>query len=147
MIVAKTKSGELIPSPTEQVQLPKAGHVVRILQSGSTDTTLTSKEPSTGHNVLDGGGLVQVGNKGSIYGTSRAVVKFPSMSGLPAGTKVVSAKVGLWGVYTQGGGIATFNMHGLTRDFDQPPARGTTRTRRPSGPPPAATTRPRWRRA
>ncbi|MFI5839644.1 DNRLRE domain-containing protein [Catenuloplanes sp. NPDC051500] len=119
MIVAKTKTGELIPSPTEQVQLPKAGHVVRILQSGTTDTTLTSKEPSTGHNVLDGGGLVQIGNKGPIYGTSRAVVKFPSMSGLPAGTKVVSAKVGLWGVYTQGGGIATFNMHGLTRDFDQ----------------------------
>ncbi|MDP9794715.1 RHS repeat-associated protein [Catenuloplanes nepalensis] len=119
MIVVKTKSGELIPSPAEQVQLPKAGHVVRILQSGTTDTTLTSAQPGTGHNVLDGGGLIQVGNKGSVYGTSRAVVKFPSMSGLPAGTKVVSAKAGLWGVYTEGGGNGTFRMHGLTTDFDQ----------------------------
>jgi RHS repeat-associated protein len=119
MIVVKTRDGKLIPSPTEQVQLPKAGHIVRVLQGTSTDTTLTSKQPTTGHNVLDGGGLIQVGNNGSIYGTSRSVVKWPAMTGLPAGTKVVSAKVGLWGAYSEGGTGATFQMHGLTRDFDE----------------------------
>ncbi|MDG4822020.1 DNRLRE domain-containing protein [Asanoa sp. WMMD1127] len=119
MIVVKTRDGQLIPSPTEQVQLPKAGHIVRVLQGNSTDTTLTSKQPTTGHDVLDGGGLVQIGNNGSIFGTSRTVVKWPSMAGLPAGTKVLSAKVGLWGAYSEGGTGATFNMHGLTRDFDE----------------------------
>jgi RHS repeat-associated protein len=119
MIVVKTRDGQLIPSPTEQVQLPKAGHIVRVLQGNSTDTTLTSLQPSTGHDVLDGGGLIQVGNNGSIFGTSRAVVKWPSMTGLPAGTRVLSAKVGLWGAYSEGGTGATFQMHGLTRDFDE----------------------------
>ncbi|MEU8609253.1 DNRLRE domain-containing protein [Actinoplanes sp. NPDC048791] len=119
MIVVKTRDGQLIPSPAEQVQLPKAGHIVRVLQGNSTDTTLTSKQPDTGHDVLDGGGLVQIGNNGSIFGTSRAVVKWPSMTGLPTGTKVLSAKVGLWGAYSEGDGGATFNMHGLTRDFDE----------------------------
>jgi hypothetical protein len=119
MIVVKTRDGQLIPSPTEQVQLPKAGHIVRVLQGNSTDTTLTSKQPDTGHDVLDGGGLVQIGNNGSIFGTSRAVVKWPSMTGLPAGTRVLSAKVGLWGAYSEGGTGATFQMHGLTRDFDE----------------------------
>ncbi|MGW4947749.1 DNRLRE domain-containing protein [Actinoplanes sp. NPDC004185] len=119
MIVVKTRDGQLIPSPTEQVQLPKAGHIVRVLQGNSTDTTLTSKDPTAGHDVLDGGGLVQVGIDGSKYGTSRAVIKWPSMAGLPTGTKVLSAKVGLWGAYSEGDGGATFTMHGLTRDFDE----------------------------
>ncbi|MFG1605155.1 DNRLRE domain-containing protein [Actinoplanes sp. NPDC049265] len=119
MIVVKTKSGELIPSPTEQVQLPKAGHIVRVLQGNSTDTTLTSKEPTTGHDVLDGGGLVQVGNNGTVYGTSRTVVKWPSMTGLPTGTKVLRATASMWGVYSEGGTGARFQMHGLTRDFDE----------------------------
>jgi hypothetical protein len=101
------------------VQLPKAGHIVRVLQGNSTDTTLTSLQPDAGHDVLDGGGLVQVGNNGSIFGTSRAVVKWPSMTGLPTGTKVLSAKVGMWGGYSEGGTGATFNMHGLTKDFDE----------------------------
>ncbi|MEJ3749690.1 DNRLRE domain-containing protein [Actinomycetes bacterium KLBMP 9797] len=119
MIVVKTRDGQLIPSPTEQVQLPKAGHVVRVLQGNSTDTTLTSLQPDTGHDVLDGGGLVQIGNNGSLFGTSRTVVKWPSMTGLPAGTRVLSAKVGMWGAYSEGGTGATFQMHGLTRDFDE----------------------------
>ncbi|WP_433729783.1 DNRLRE domain-containing protein [Actinoplanes sp. CA-051413] len=119
MIVVKTRDGQLIPSPAEQVQLPKAGHIVRVLQGNSTDTTLTSKQPDTGHDGLDGGGLIQIGNNGSIFGTSRAVVKWPSMTGLPTGTRVLSAKVGLWGAYSEGDGGATFNMHGLTRDFDE----------------------------
>ncbi len=51
---------------------------------------------------------------------------------------MVSAKVGLWGVYTQGGGVATFNMHGLTGDFDQATAswnnaNSTTRWTTPGG--------------
>ncbi|MEV6494034.1 DNRLRE domain-containing protein, partial [Actinoplanes sp. NPDC051633] len=119
MIVVKTRSGELIPSPTEQVQLPKAGHIVRVLQGNSTDTTLTSKDPNNGHDVLDGGGLVQIGNNGSKYGTSRAVVKWPSMTGLPAGTKVLRATASLWGAYSEGGTGARFQVHGLTRDFDE----------------------------
>ncbi|GGM19757.1 DNRLRE domain-containing protein [Micromonospora yangpuensis] len=119
MIVVRTRDGQLIPSPTEQVQLPKAGHIVRVLQGNSTDTTLTSKEPTTGHDVLDGGGLIQVGNNGVKFGTSRAVVKWPSMTGLPTGTRVLSAKVGLWGAYSEGDGGAKFQMHALTRDFNE----------------------------
>ena len=119
MIVVKTRSGELIPSPAEQVQLPKAGHIVRVLQGNSTDTTLTSLEPTTGHDVLDGGGLVQIGNNGSKFGTSRTVVKWPSMAGLPAGTKVLKATASMWGAYSEGGTGARFQMHGLTRDFDE----------------------------
>ncbi|MEV6630256.1 DNRLRE domain-containing protein [Actinoplanes sp. NPDC051470] len=119
MIVVKTRSGELIPSPAEQVQLPKAGHIVRVLQGNSTDTTLTSLEPTTGHDVLDGGGLVQIGNNGSKFGTSRTVVKWPSMTGLPAGTKVLKATASMWGAYSEGGTGARFQMHGLTRDFDE----------------------------
>jgi RHS repeat-associated protein len=117
MVAVKTRDGTVLPAPTELVRLPKAGQVVKFY-SDAIDNTLTSKQPTVNHDVLDAGGELQVGNNGSIYGTSRVVLKFPPLTGLPANTKVIDAEVGLWSWYTEGGG-ANFQVRGLTRDFDE----------------------------
>ncbi|MEV4348791.1 DNRLRE domain-containing protein [Actinoplanes sp. NPDC049596] len=119
MIAVKTRDGTVVPAQTEMVRLPKAGQVVKFVQAGAVDNTLTSKQPTKNWDVLDAGGELQVGNNGELYGTSRVVLKFPAVTGLPAKTKVVDAEVGLWSWYTEGGGTGKFQLRGLTRDFSE----------------------------
>lgn len=56
MVVVKTKDGSLVPSPTQLVRLPKAGHVVQIFQGSAADTTIASGQPDTNHDTVAGSG-------------------------------------------------------------------------------------------
>ncbi|WP_433307539.1 DNRLRE domain-containing protein [Actinoplanes sp. CA-030573] len=120
MVAARLRDGTVIPAQTELVRLPKAGQVIKFF-TGADDNTLTSAKPTSNWDVLDSGGELQVGNKGSVYGTSRVVMKFPNVTGLPAKAKVINAQVGLWGWYTEGANIGQgqFQLRGLTRDFSE----------------------------
>ncbi|MFG1940251.1 DNRLRE domain-containing protein [Micromonospora tulbaghiae] len=120
MVAARLRDGTVLPAQTQMVRLPKAGQVIKFF-TGADDNTLTSAKPNNNWDTLDAGGELQVGNKGSIYGTSRAVLKFPNVTGLPAKTKVINAQVGLWGWYSEGTGVGQqqFQLRGLTRDFSE----------------------------
>lgn len=116
MVAVKTRDGQVIPGPTQEVRLPKAGQVFLTLPA-SADTTVASGDPNAGHDVLDGQHQLGVGDTGG-FADIRALAKFP-LSGIPAGATITSAQVRLWGFFMSGGGTATYNLHGLTRDFDE----------------------------
>jgi RHS repeat-associated protein len=120
MIAVRTRDGTVIPSPTEMVKLAAAGQVIKFF-GGAEDNTLTSAKPTSNWDVLDAGGELQAGNKGSTYGNSRIVVKFPDLGGLPANAKVLDAKLGLWAWYAEGAqvGSAQYQLRALTRDFSE----------------------------
>lgn len=44
MVAVKTRDGRVLPSTTQLVRLPKAGRTTVVLQSGQSDTTLSSAE-------------------------------------------------------------------------------------------------------
>ncbi|GIF08422.1 DNRLRE domain-containing protein [Actinoplanes siamensis] len=119
MVAVRTRDGSVIPAPTEMVKLAAAGQVIRFF-SGADDNTLTSAKPTSNWDVLDTGGELQAGNKGSTYGTSRIVLKFPNLA-LPAKAKVLDAKVGLWAWYAEGAAVGTsaYQLRALTRDFNE----------------------------
>ncbi|WP_158887113.1 DNRLRE domain-containing protein [Amycolatopsis anabasis] len=121
VLAVKTRDGQLIPSQTQLVRLPKAGRVVKVVQGDTPDTTLTAKQPDGGHDQLTGEPWLMVGNSSATFGAARAVVKFPNL-GLPAGARVVDTELGLWGftsVMDGAIGTGTYELHGLTRDFDE----------------------------
>jgi hypothetical protein len=119
MIVVKTKDGQRIPSPTELVRLPKAGRVLQILQGSALDTTLSSSQQTTGHDTLQGGmPWLEVGNDSSVLGKARAVIKFPSLSPVPASARVQEALLTLWSTQANNE-VAAYEAHALTKDFDE----------------------------
>jgi RHS repeat-associated protein len=121
-IAVKTKGGQVIGSPVQLAELPKAGQTTRIIQSGQSDTTLSSAQPTTAHDTVSSDGVNQkwlsVGNNSGTYGKTRAVVKFPTTS-LPSSARVIDAQVQMWSTITTntGGGSATYELHPLTKDF------------------------------
>ncbi|HEX5996124.1 MAG TPA: DNRLRE domain-containing protein [Jiangellales bacterium] len=117
MVAVKTSDGSLIPAPTQIVRLPRAGRIVQLFQGDQPDTTLSSNEPNAGHDVLAANPWVMVGNNSGTYGTTRVVVGFPNLD-LPPGARILDAEFGLWSVTTIGSG-ATYNVHALTRSFDE----------------------------
>ncbi|GAA4526914.1 golvesin C-terminal-like domain-containing protein [Amycolatopsis samaneae] len=122
VVAAKTRDGLLIPSATQLVRLPKAGQVVKVVQGNAADTTLSSKQPDQPHDRLTGEPWLSVGNNSGTFGATRSVLKFPDLSGIPVGARVQNAELSLWGFTYVGGtpvGTGTYELHGLTRDFDQ----------------------------
>ncbi|MER5179468.1 DNRLRE domain-containing protein [Streptomyces sp. NPDC002896] len=124
MVAVKTRDGTVIPAATQIVKLPKAGRTTLVLQSGQTDTTLSSAQPTTGHDTISDSGLNQnwlsVGNNSSTYGKTRALLKFPGVSAIPASSRVLEAQLDVWGFTTTTGTAgAVYEAHGLTRDFDE----------------------------
>ncbi|MFB7222260.1 DNRLRE domain-containing protein [Streptomyces sp. NPDC056227] len=123
MVAVKTKDGQIIPAPTQIVRLPKAGRTTMVLQGIGTDTTLASAQPTTGHDQLSDSGInrtwLSVGNNSSTYGKTRSLLKFP-LSGIPASSRVLEAQLDLWGfTTTTGTDGAVYEVHGLTKDFDE----------------------------
>ncbi|MGW0998330.1 golvesin C-terminal-like domain-containing protein [Streptomyces sp. NPDC002523] len=124
MVAVKTKDGQVIPAPTQIVKLPKAGRTTLVLQSGQTDTTLSSAQPTTGHDTISDSGLTRnwlsVGNNSTTYGKTRALLKFPGVSAIPANSRVLEAQLDMWGFTTTTDTAgAIYEAHGLTRDFDE----------------------------
>ncbi|WP_338694773.1 DNRLRE domain-containing protein [Streptomyces sp. Q6] len=124
MVAVKLKDGRVLPSVTQLVRLPKAGRTTVVLQSGQSDTTLSSAQPTTGHDTLSESGIdrrwLSVGNNSSTYGTTRALVDFPGLADIPANARVLDADLDMWGftTTTETAG-AIYEARGLTRDFDE----------------------------
>ncbi|MEO3748013.1 DNRLRE domain-containing protein [Plantactinospora sp. B5E13] len=119
MVAVKTRDGTLIPAPTQIVRLPRAGRTVQVLQGDAPDTTLTSAQPSTGHDVLAGNPWLMVGNNSGTYGTARSVVRFPGVSSIPDNAQVLEAEFDLWSVTTPNPANATYQVHALNQAFDE----------------------------
>ncbi|MGP3634421.1 golvesin C-terminal-like domain-containing protein [Streptomyces sp. 24-1644] len=124
MVAVKTRDGQVIPAPTELVKLPTAGRTTVVLQGDAADTTLASAQPTTGHDAISESGIghpwMTVGNNSTTYGKTRALLKFPSLSEVPAGARVLEAQLDLWGTTTTTGSAgAVYELRGLTRDFDE----------------------------
>jgi RHS repeat-associated protein len=119
MVVVKTRDGQLIPGPTELVRLPKAGRVLKIFQGNALDTTLSSLQPTTAHDTLQGGmPWFEVGNDSVVLGKARAVIKFPDLSAIPAGATVQNALMTLWSTQANNA-VAAYEAHALSKDFDE----------------------------
>jgi RHS repeat-associated protein len=139
MVAVKTTDGKIIPGPTVQAMLPKAGQITKFFRSGVTDTTLAAARPTTNVNVYDGDPYVSPGNNSTVYGDTHGLVKFP-VAGVPADAQVVDAQLEMWntGLYPGTDVDENVDVHKLTRAFDQTKATwntsdGTTAWTRPGG--------------
>ncbi|ORT59515.1 DNRLRE domain-containing protein [Streptomyces sp. CB03238] len=122
-LAVKTKGGELLGSPTRVVGIPKAGRTMKIIQAGQTDTTLSSAQPTTNQDKIKSWDIGQtwlsVGNNSSTYGKTRAVLKFPT-SDIPTTATVLENTFYMWGAETTSEtNGAVYELHSLTRDFDE----------------------------
>jgi RHS repeat-associated protein len=122
-LAVKTKGGELLGSPTRVVGIPKAGRTMKIIQSGQTDTTLSSLQPTTNQDAIKsfnvGQTWLSVGNNSTTYGKTRAVLKFPT-TGIPTTATVLENKMYMWGAETTSTtNGAIYELHALTRDFTE----------------------------
>lgn len=124
MVAVKTRDGQVIPAPTELVKLPTAGRTTVVLQGDAADTTLSSAQPTTGHDAISESSInhpwMTVGNNSTSLGKTRALLKFPSLSEVPAGARVLEAQLDMWGTTTTTGTAgAVYELRGLTKDFDE----------------------------
>ncbi|WP_274562895.1 DNRLRE domain-containing protein [Streptomyces spiramyceticus] len=126
-LAVKTKTGEVLGSPTRVVGIPKAGRTMKIIQApptgGQYDTTLSSGQPTTNQDKIKSWDIGQtwlsVGNNSSTYGKTRAVVKFPT-SDIPTTATVLENKMYMWGAETTStSNGAVYELHALTRDFTE----------------------------
>jgi RHS repeat-associated protein len=119
-IVVKTRDGQASASGVQVAWLPKAGRTRVVVQGSSVlDTTLSSTQQTTGHDVLDGRPWLGVGNNSSTYGITRTLAKFPIPASVPTTATVLDAELSLWHPMTFGAGTATYNMHALTKAFNE----------------------------
>ncbi|MFE6149418.1 DNRLRE domain-containing protein [Streptomyces sp. NPDC057889] len=124
-IAVKTKDGSVIGSPTRIVGVPKAGRTMKLIQGtagGVADTTLSSQQPTTNEDTIlsyTPQKWLSVGNNSGTYGKTRAGLKFPTTS-IPATATVLDSKLYMWGAETTTGtNGAIYELHGLTKDFDE----------------------------
>ncbi|MFG2315253.1 golvesin C-terminal-like domain-containing protein [Streptomyces tendae] len=125
-IAVKTKSGELLGSPTRIVGIPKAGRTMKIIQGsqgGVTDTTLSSAQPSTNQDTIRSWDVDQnwlsVGNNSGTYGKTRAALRFPT-DDIPSTATVINNRMYLWGAETTTDTDgAIYELHALNRDFSE----------------------------
>ncbi|MER5212221.1 DNRLRE domain-containing protein [Streptomyces sp. NPDC002838] len=124
-IAVKTQDGQLLGSPTRIVGVPKAGRTMRLIQgtSGVTDTTLSSAQPTTNQDTIQswdvGQKWLSVGNNSATYGKTRAAMKF-STSAIPTTASVIESRLFMWAAETTTDtNGARYNLHALTRDFDE----------------------------
>ncbi|MEU4564706.1 DNRLRE domain-containing protein [Actinoplanes sp. NPDC023936] len=127
MVAVKTTDGKIIPGPTVQAMLPKAGQVTKIFRSGVTDTTLSAAQPAANVNSYAGDPYVSPGNNSAVYGDTRGLVKFP-IAGVPANAQVTDAQLRMWnvGLYPGTDTDENVDVHQLTRAFDQAKATWNT---------------------
>ncbi len=125
-IAVKTKSGELLGSPSRIVGIPKAGRTMKIIQGsqgGVSDTTLSSAQPSTNQDTIRSWDVDQkwlsVGNNSGTYGKTRAALKFPT-DDIPSTATVINNRMYLWGAETTTDTDgAIYELHALNRDFSE----------------------------
>jgi Disaggregatase related repeat/TGF-beta propeptide len=128
-VVVKTRDGQASASGVQVAWLPKAGRTKLIVQGSALDTTLSSTQSTTGHDVFDGRPWLGVGNNSSTYGKTRTLLKFDT-SAVPTSATVQEVEVSLWHPMTFGtqGANATYNLHKLTKAFNETAASWTKAT-------------------
>ena len=125
MVAVKTAAGQVIAGPTQSALLPKAGRITKLFRETTAnqvpDTTLSQALPDTNVNVYDGDPYVAVGNNSTFYGDTRGLVKFATLSGVPANAQVVDAQLQMWNTYLYPGTVTDgkVDVHRLTRAFDE----------------------------
>jgi YD repeat-containing protein len=121
MVAVKTTDGQILAGPTQAAMLPKAGQITRIYRSGVTDTTLSAALPTQNVDVYGGDPYVGPGNNSTVYGDSRGLVKFPTLSGIAANAQVVDAQLRMWNNYLYPGTDTDeyVDVYRLTKDFDE----------------------------
>ncbi|RVX40557.1 RHS repeat-associated protein [Nonomuraea polychroma] len=115
-VVAIRSAGEASTSGPVIVGLPNAGITVATLPP-SADTTLTSCQPSTGHDKLGERANLSAGFGGTTFGTTRALLKFDT-SVIPAGVQQASANLRIFQVAHRGL-EPSYHFYPLTRSFDE----------------------------
>ncbi|MFP8959934.1 DNRLRE domain-containing protein [Streptomyces nanhaiensis] len=124
MVAVKTRDGTVVPAPTRIARLPKAGRTTVVLQGDAADTTLSSAQPDSGHDKLTDSGVdhpwLSVGNNSGTYGRTRALLRFPALSTVPATSRVLHAQLDLWGFTTTTGTPgAVYELSALRRGFEE----------------------------
>ncbi|MGW5658598.1 golvesin C-terminal-like domain-containing protein [Streptomyces sp. NPDC003758] len=124
-LAVKTKNGQLLGSPTRIVGVPKAGRTMRLLQGTSavSDTTLSSGQPTTNEDTIASYGVgqkwLEVGNNSTTYGKARAALDF-NTSAIPTTATILESRLFMWGAETTtGSNGAIYELHGLTKDFNE----------------------------
>ncbi|MEV0777336.1 DNRLRE domain-containing protein [Streptomyces sp. NPDC050433] len=124
-LAVKTKTGEVLGSPTRTVGIPKAGRTMKLVQgtSGVTDTTLSSQQPTTNQDTIQSFGVGQkwlsAGNNSGTYGTTRTALKF-STTDIPTSATVLESKLYMWGAETTSTtNGAIYELHGLNKAFTE----------------------------
>ncbi|MEV6867420.1 DNRLRE domain-containing protein [Streptosporangium subroseum] len=121
-VVAVRADGQTSASGPITMKLPNAGISAATIPP-SIDTTLTSCQPSTGHDKLGERTNLAAGFAGTTYGNARAALKFDT-SIIPAGVKELSADVRVFQVAHRGA-EPTIRFYPLNRDFDETAASWT----------------------
>ncbi|MFJ3405317.1 DNRLRE domain-containing protein [Promicromonospora sp. NPDC090134] len=132
-VAVKRKDGTIVPSSTQIVRLPKAGHTTKILVA-SGDTSLSSGEPTTSHDTVQDINTQYwdlVGNASPRYGDTRTVMEWDAAAwDIPAGAVVTDSKLHMWQETTEttrldGNGDmvyptqGVYNLHRATVDFNE----------------------------
>lgn len=98
-VAVKRQDGAIVPSSTQIVRLPKAGHTTKVLVA-SGDTSLTSAQPTTPRDTVQD--LVTqywdlVGNASTVYGDTRTVMEWDdSVWTVPEGAVITDAQLRMW---------------------------------------------------
>lgn len=115
-VVAVRSAGQASTSGPLIVELPNAGITAATIPP-SADTTLTSCQPSVGHDKLGERANLSAGFGGTAFGTTRALLKFDT-SIIPAGIKEVMANLRIFQVAHRGL-EPSYHFYPLTRSFDE----------------------------
>ncbi|MGI5289165.1 DNRLRE domain-containing protein [Nonomuraea polychroma] len=115
-VVAIRSAGEASTSGPMIVGLPNAGITVATIPP-SADTTLTSCQPSIGHDQLGERANLSAGFGGTAFGTTRSLLKFDT-SVIPAGVQQASANLRIFQVAHRGL-EPSYHFYPLTRSFDE----------------------------
>ncbi|MEU4770963.1 DNRLRE domain-containing protein [Micromonospora sp. NPDC023644] len=132
MVAVKTRDGQLLAGPSQAVTLPKAGQITRIYRdaaaagdttgaNGVVDTNLSLTRRTENVDSYLGDPYLGVGNNSTYFGTTRSLVKFPSLAGIPATARVVDAQLRMWNTSLFPGDVQTeyVDVHRLTQGFDE----------------------------
>ncbi|MEV4465897.1 DNRLRE domain-containing protein [Micromonospora echinofusca] len=132
MVAVKTRDGQVLAGPSQAVMLPKAGQITRIYRdaaaagdttgvNGVVDTNLSLTRRTENVDSYVGDPYLGVGNNSTYYGTTRSLVKFPTLAGIPATARVVDAQLRMWNTSLFPGDNQSeyVDVHRLTQGFDE----------------------------
>ncbi|MDR7384785.1 DNRLRE domain-containing protein [Promicromonospora iranensis] len=98
-VAVKRRDGSIVPSSTQIVRLPKAGHTTKVLVA-SGDTSLASGKPTQNWNTVQDITTQHwdlVGNASAVYGDTRTVMEWDDTAwDVPDGAVVTDASLRMW---------------------------------------------------